>query len=341
MWVVVSLALLVTACAGDQSALDPRGPFAQAPHDLIIPVTVIAVAIFIVVQGLIIYAVVRFRERPDDDGSLPKQIHGNTRLEIVWTVIPALILAVIAVPTVRGIFEQMAEPAGDHLTVEVIGHRWWFEFYYPDSDVYTANEMVIPVGTPVRLEMTATDPARDPRLGVVHSFWVPKLAGKQDLVPGQTTYLNIQADEPGRYLGQCAEYCGLSHVNMRVRVVAKEPAEYEAWVAAQSQPATVPEPGTLAAEGAEVFEASCAACHQVWDGTGARAPSIGPDLTHLMSREEFAGAIHDLNEQNLREWLRDPVAMKAMQPERGIGMPNLGLTEDQIDALIAYMMLLE
>ena len=338
---LVVLALLLAGCAGDQSAMDPRGPFAQAPHDLIVPVFWIALVVFVLVQGMIVYAIVRFRQRGDDDDELPTQVHGNTRLEIVWTVIPAVILAVIAVPTVQGIFAQMAEPEDEFLTVEVIGHRWWFEFYYPDWDIYTANEMVIPVGTPVRLEMTATDPARDVRLGVIHSFWIPQLAGKQDLVPGQTTFLNIQADEPGRYLGQCAEYCGLSHVNMRARVVAKDQAGFDAWVAGQTEPAPVPEPGTLAADGAALFDQACAACHQVWHGDAGRAPTIGPDLTHLMSREEFAGAIHDLTEENLRDWLRDPTAMKAMQPERGIGMPALGLSEDEIDALIAYLLTLE
>ncbi len=340
------LALGLGACAGDQSALHPAGRYAQEPHDLIVIVGVIALVVFVLVQGLIIYSAWRFRERADDDGSLPEQVHGNTRLEIVWTVIPALILAVIAVPTVQGIFSQMAEPDDDYLTIEVYGHRWWFEYHYPDHDIYTANEMVIPVGTPVRLEMTATDPARSADQGVIHSFWVPRLAGKQDLVPGQLTYLNLEADEPGRYLGMCAEYCGLSHVNMRIRVVAKTDAEYQAWVEQQTTPAEVPEDGTLEAEGRELFydlgdRMACASCHAVWED-GARNPNTGPDLTHLMSREEFAGAIHDLNEENLRAWLADPESMKAMDYERdGIGMPNLNLTEDELDALVAYLLALD
>jgi cytochrome c oxidase subunit II len=344
--VVLALALLAGACSGDQSALDPAGPYAQAPHDLIRPVFIIALVVFVFVQGLIIVAVVKFRQRPDDDGSLPVQVHGNTRLEIFWTVIPALILAGIAVPTVQGIFEQMNEPEDDFLTIQVIGHRWWWEFYYPEHDIYTANELVIPVDTPVRLEMTAADPVHSPDRGVIHSFWIPRLAGKQDVVPGQWTYLNIQADEPGRYIGQCAEYCGLSHVNMRNRAEVVTQDEYEAWIDEQTSGANVPD-GGLEAEGAELFGAlgdgrqSCVACHAVWDGEGARAPSVGPDLTHFMSREEFAGAIFDINEENLREWLRDPVAMKPMQPETGIGMPNLNLTDDEIDALVAYLMSLD
>ena len=346
---LAGLALLLAACSGDQSALDPAGPYAQAPHELILIVFAVAAAVFVFVQGLIVVSVVKFRKRKDDDGALPVQIHGNTRLEVFWTIVPALILVAIAVPTVRMVFETMAEPEEDFITVEVIGHRWWWEFYYPEHDIYTANEMAIPVGVPVRLELTAADPARSPDQGVIHSFWIPRLAGKQDAIPGQTTFLNLQADEPGRYIGMCAEYCGLSHANMRQRVVAMEQADYEAWIANQTSAAVVPAAGSLEAVGAELFRdlgdgrQACVSCHQIWDGDSARAPGIGPDLTHLMSREEFAGAIHDMTEENLRQWLADPNSMKPMQyeTENRIGMPNLNLSEDELDALVAYMLILE
>jgi cytochrome c oxidase subunit 2 len=340
---LAATALLLAACAGEQNALAPAGPYAQRPHDLIIYVFAIGVVVFVLVQGLILYTSFRYRRRAGDD-SMPEQVHGNTKLEIVWTLIPAVILAAIAVPTVQMIFEQMAEPEGEYLTVEVIGHRWWFEYYYPDFDIYTANEMAIPVGVPVRLEMTATDLARSPALGVIHSFWIPRLAGKQDLVPGHTTFLNLQADEPGRYLGQCAEYCGLSHANMRARVEAMEMADFEVWVAAQRTPATVPAASSLEARGRELFgdlgaRQACASCHQVWEGDSLRGPAQGPDLTHLMSRQEFAGAIHEVTPDNLRAWLADPNAMKPMQYEvNGIGMPNLNLTDDELDALTAYLL---
>lgn len=341
-------ALLLAACGeSPQSAMDPAGPFAQAPHDLITIVLIIALVVFVLVQGLIIYSVVKFRTRKDDDGSLPVQVHGNTRLEIFWTVIPAVILAVIAVPTVQMIFETMDEPEEEFMTIEVIGHRWWFEYYYPDLDIYTANELVIPTDMPVRLEMTATDLARSPDRGVLHSFWIPRLAGKQDLVPGQVTTLNMEADEPGRYLGQCAEYCGLSHVNMRARAVALDDADWDQWVANQTAPVDVPAEGTLAAEGRALFldlgegRPACASCHQVWE-EGGRNPGQGPDLSHLMTREEFAGAIVDISEENLRAWLEAPNDIKPMQYEiNGIGMPNLDLSEDEIDALVAYLLTLE
>ncbi|MEX0869019.1 MAG: cytochrome c oxidase subunit II [Nitriliruptoraceae bacterium] len=341
----LAAASTLAACSDvGQNALDPAGPFAQAPHDLIIPVAILALVVFVLVQGLVIYTSWRFRQKPGDD-ALPAQVHGNTKLEIVWTIIPALILAVIAVPTVRGIFELSTEPDGDHLVVEVVGHRWWFEFYYPEHDIYTANELVIPAETPVRLEMTSGDPSRQVSDAVIHSFWIPQLAGKQDIEPGRTTTLNIQADEPGRYLGMCAEFCGLSHANMRIRAVAKTSAEFDAWVEAQTTPAAEPT-GELATRGRDLFgdlgdRQACASCHQVWED-GSRSPSQAPDLTHLMSRSEFAGAIHDLTEENLRAWLRDPGSMKAMSYELdGIGMPNLDLSEDEIDALVAYLMTLE
>lgn len=352
---LLSLVGLLAACAGDQSALHPQGPFAERPHQLIVPVLWIALGVFVLVQGLIIAAIVKFRQRGNDDDRLPVQVHGNTKLEILWTVIPALILAGIAVPTVQMIFELAEEPDGA-ITIEVIGHRWWWEFRYPGTDIVTANEMVIPAGVPVHLVMTA-EAAGSAQGGVIHSFWIPPLGGKQDVIPGQITTLNIQANEPGRYLGQCAEYCGLSHANMRARVVALEPAEYEQWLADQQAGPVEPEPGTLEAQGAELFGAlsngrqSCVACHAI--GGENRLGRQGPDLTHLMSRREFAGAIFDLYERDaegnftdvpradlLADWLRDPTAMKPMQPETGMGMPNLNLTEEEIDALVAYLLTL-
>lgn len=369
----VALAAVLSACGGaPQSALDPAGPFAERPDDLFQLVFWIAVVVFVLVQGLIIYAVVKFRQKPGDT-ALPVQTHGNTKLEIFWTVIPAVILAGIAVPTVRMVFDLDAEP-DNALQVDVIGHRWWFEYRYPaqpefgiDEEFATANEMIIPAATPVRLRMTSEE-SGSAEGAVIHSFWVPSLAGKQDLVPGKTTTMNIEANEPGRYLGQCAEYCGLSHANMRARVVALEDAGFDDWVALQQSPADDPEPGTLAAEGkALLFETkaggnACVSCHairgaeQEVDGQLLQAAGqVGPDLTHLMSRREFAGAIFDLyergpdgeflldqpNEDLLAQWLAQPVEMKPMQPEAGWGMPNLGLTDEEVEAITAYLITLD
>ncbi|MGI8794586.1 MAG: cytochrome c oxidase subunit II, partial [Acidimicrobiales bacterium] len=210
----------------------------------------------------------------------------------------------------------------------VIGHQWWWEFNYPDLGITTANEMHIPAGTRVQLTMTSAD--------VIHSFWPPKLAGKLDVVPGRDNFMQLEADNPGRYLGQCAEYCGLSHANMKLVVVAHDAGSFKTWV--DGQQADLPSPtGELASAGQELFvQRGCGGCHTI-EGLEGAAGKIGPNLTHLFSRSEFAGAIFDLNEKNLRRWLRDPPGMKPMMPDDGMGMPNLGLSEDDITKLIAYL----
>jgi cytochrome c oxidase subunit 2 len=356
---LAGLAVLLGACSGDQSMLDPAGPFAAKPDSLFTLVFWIAVVVFVLVQGLIIYTAVKYRAKDGDD-ELPVQTHGNTRLEIFWTVVPALILAGIAVPTVQQVFDLAEEPEGA-MTVEVVGHRWWWEYRYPDAGVITANELVIPVDTPIRLEMTSEDPAAD--TGVIHSYWVPALAGKQDVVPGRVVTLNMQADEPGRYLGQCTEYCGLSHANMRNRAVAMEQADFDEWLANQQQAAVEPEEGSLEAQGAELFSNNCAACHQIRSepvtGESTATSMTGPNLTHLMTRKEFAGAIFDLylredpsdpnspftdevNVEQLRAWVQNAPSQKAMRPEQGYSMPSFAnLPDEQIDALVAYLTTLE
>lgn len=357
-----ALAVALAACSGEQSVLDPAGPYASKPDGLFRLTFWIAVVVFVLVQGLIVYAAVKFRARGDED-ALPVQTHGNTRLEIFWTVVPALILAGIAVPTVQQIFDLAEEPDGA-VVVEVIGHRWWWEYRYPGLGITTANELVIPVDTPIRLEMTADDPAAD--TGVVHSYWLPRLAGKQDVVPGRMVTLNLQADEPGRYLGQCAEYCGLSHVNMRNRGVVLTQAEFDQWVADQQAPAAEPQPGTpealgrdLLLGGGDVQQLSCIGCHNVrTEQAGpdtAFADATGPNLTHLMSRREFAGAIFDLylredpddpnsgftddvNVEQLRRWIRNAPGEKAMAPELGYSMPAFpNLSDEELDAIVAYL----
>ncbi len=370
------LALVLAGCSGPQSFIDPQGPFAQAPDDLFKGVLIVAAVVFVFVQGLIIYTVVRYRRRDGDD-SLPKQVHGNTRLEIVWTVIPALILAGIAVPTVQQVFALAEEPEGA-LTVEVIGHRWWWEYRYPDSGVITANELVIPVDRPIRLEMRAEEAGSEDR-GVLHSYWVPALAGKQDVFPGRITTLNMEADTTGRFLGQCAEYCGLSHANMRNRAVVLEPDEFDEWVAQQQAPSEVAaafaELGPEALDAGEipagideqvgngyyVYQNNCVACHaQITSAPVASAEDFeartGPNLTHLLSRREFAGAIFDLYEredpddpnspftdqvdvEQLTAWVRNAPSLKAMRPADGVGMNSFeSLSEEDLDAVIAYLL---
>jgi cytochrome c oxidase subunit II len=354
----LALVLLLSACAGEQTMLDPQGYYARRPDELFRVTFWIAVVVFVLVQGLVIYAAVRFRAKDDDD-ELPVQVHGNTRLEVVWTVIPALILAAIAVPTVQQIFELDAEPE-DAMVVEVIGHRWWWEFRYPDYGITTANEMVIPVDRNIRLEMTSFDVASS--TGVIHSFWIPALAGKQDVIPGRITTLNMVAEAPGRYIGMCTEYCGLSHANMRQRAIAVPQSDFDSWVAEQQQGAAVPADGSQEATGRDLFANHCAACHNIREaaasGPDAFANATGPDLTHLMSRKEFAGAIFDLylredpNDPNsphtdtvdvdlLRAWVEDAPSLKAMRPEQGYSMiPFTNLSDAELDAIVAYLLTL-
>ena len=325
---VVALAFLFVACGDSdklpQDALDPQGPYADKVHNLAKPVFIIAGLVFVLVQALVVYAAVKFRRRSEDEA--PVQVHGNVRLELTWTVIPAAVLAVVGVLVVGTLVDLDKTPKGsDVVNVRVIGHQWWWEYEYPDLDVVTANELHIPVGVPVAVSLESVD--------VIHSFWPPKLAGKLDAIPGRTNHLTLQADEAGTYFGQCAEFCGLSHADMRLRVVAHEPAEFDKWVEENVKEAELPTE-TDAAAGAALFRAKgCASCHTV---KGYSAGELGPDLTHLQQREVFAGAVFDLNEKNLRAWLRDPPAEKP-----GSLMPNLELTEEEITSLIAYLDTLE
>jgi cytochrome c oxidase subunit 2 len=333
------LVALLSACASDapQDALKPEGPFARDADRLWDLTFAIAAVIFFVVEAALLYALVKYRHRA---GRKAAQFHGNTRLEVALTAVPALILAGIAVPTVRTQFDLAVDPQGA-LQVEVVGHRFWWEMSYPEQGFRTANEMHIPTGRPVRVTLVgaAADPVDATRSEIIHSFWVPRLAGTQDIVPGHENGLLLQADEPGVYLGQCKEFCGLSHANMRLRVIAHTPSGFRRWVQEQTQPA---EESSLAAEGARLFQEGqfpngppCSACHAV-DPSLAAGPAIGPNLAHFASRSTFAGAMFDNNEANLRAWLADPPGVKP-----GATMPDVGLTQEQIDALVAYLQSLE
>jgi cytochrome c oxidase subunit 2 len=331
------LTLAVSACSSEvlpQNTLDPASERARNIDGLFTFTLIIAAIVFVLVQGAIIYTAIKFRRKKGEEPRPVKQIHGNTRLEIAWTIAPALILAGLAVPTVQTIFENAEEPV-NALEVTVTGHQWWWQYDYPDLGVVTANELHIPVGRDVLLTLTTDDN------DVIHSFWVPRLSGKRDVVPGHVNTLTISADDAGEYLGQCAEFCGLSHANMRLRVYAHEPADFDAWVQSQLAPAAIPaETDTgLRAEGWALFQSKgCAACHAI-NGTVAEGGGLnpGPNLTYFAQRNTFAGALFERNEENLRAWLANPSALKPMQPDLNRGMPNLGLTDDEITALVAFL----
>jgi cytochrome c oxidase subunit II len=339
--VLLGAALFLGSCSflgsEDQplTTFEPAGPFSEQINNLFWPVFWIAVAVFILVQGAIFVAVFLFRDRAGAKEA--KQLHGSPKLEIAWTVIPALILAGIAVPTTAAVFE-LTECDPDAIEIEVIGHQWWFEYHYPDAEIDTANIMVIPAGQEVCAVMTSDD--------VLHNFWIPALNGKRYLVPGQTTLLRLQADEPGTYWGHCAEFCGLSHSLMRARVQAVEPAEYEAWLEEQQTAAAAPGEGDIEFEGFQLFaEKGCTQCHTVRLedevlGPTDRASFNGPELTHFASRPVFAGAVLPAEGQArdaaLKDWLADPPYIKP-----GSFMPDLALTEAEIDALILWLDTLE
>jgi cytochrome c oxidase subunit 2 len=310
-----------------QNTMDPQGPVARQLDNLIDPVFLIAIVVGVLVFGLLGYIIWKFRMVSDDDA--PVQVHGNARMELGWTIAPAVILAGVGIFTVINVLDINRKAVGsDVVNVKVIGHQWFWEYQYPDQKIVTANELHIPIGRPVELEMTSVD--------VIHSFWPPKLAGKLDVVPGRTNYMKIQSDKPGTFYGQCAEYCGLSHANMRLRVVAHDAAGWDAWVAGQQRAAGTPT-DTAATAGSELFvQKGCSGCHTI-NGLAGAAGVRGPNLTHLQSRSVFAGAIFDLNDRNLRKWLRDPPGQKPMNPTNGQGMPNLHLSEEEIGNLIAYL----
>ena len=352
----IGLLLLLGACSPDatQDTLQPKGPFAEKLKDLFIPVFWVAVFVFVVVEGGIIWITIRFRHRKGRD-RIPAQTHGNTRLEIGWTIAPALILAGVMVPTIAGIWDLARKPPEDAIHITVEGFQWWWGFKYTDEDMHTtygdrlpirtADVMVIPEDRVVYLSLEGAgglikkDAEGDSDFMVIHSFWIPELAGKQDVVPGRTNHILMQADDPGMYEGQCAEFCGLQHGRMLVRVRALSAEDWDAWVANQKSPAVTPSED-LATKGMDLFmgqlsggRGSCIECHAV-GGTDAASPA-GPELTHFAdpTHECFAGCNWETTDREaLKAWLRDPEAVKM-----GSKMPNYQLTEEEIDALVEYL----
>ena len=336
--VLASSALLLGACSfieidnAPLTTFEPAGPFAERIDGLFWPVFWIAVVVFVLVEGAILLSILLFRDK--EGAKEAKQTHGSPKLEVLWTVIPALILAGISIPTTAAIFD-LTECGSDAIEIEVIAHQWWFEFHYPEAGVSTANVMVIPAGQEVCAKMTSVD--------VIHNFWIPALNGKRYIIPGQTTDLRLQADEPGEYWGHCAEFCGLSHSLMRARAVALPLGDYQTWLEDQQAPATLPSAGTAEYDGYQVYlSKGCTQCHTArFDDVSASnivadGAFNGPELTHFASRNVFAGAILPGEDESraaaLKRWLADPPTVKP-----GSFMPNLALTEREIDDLIAWL----
>lgn len=325
----VALGLALAGCGGPfpQSTLHPESGAAGLIDHLFTDIFWWAAFVFVVVEGLLIFTVFRFRAREGQPE--PKPVHGHTAIEIAWTLAPAIILVFIAVPTIRTIFKLDGQAPPGALKVEVTGHQWWWEFHYPSLGIETANEMHLPVGKPVQLSVTSAD--------VIHSFWAPRLSGKRDAIPHHTNYLAFTPDSVGEYMGQCAEFCGASHANMRLRVFVDDSATFAKWVADQrAPPKPVDSTDALILAGYQAFTKirqpvnhSCITCHTI---QGVSGGLIGPNLTHMGSRTTIAGATIPNTNAGLARWLHDPPAAKP-----GSIMPNIGLTNDEIAALVAYL----
>ena len=381
--------VVLAGCAQNapQDTWQPKGDNAQMISALDKIVFPIAGIVGVLVSAFAGYIFWKFRDKGQ---AIPAQSHGKPIVEIILTIVPALILTVVGVFTFRTIMD-LAETQDTEMIINVTGQQWWWEYDYPaqadqgiTQPIITSGQLVIPEDTNVLLRETSRD--------VIHSFWIPALNGKKDAVPGRIHLLRMQADQPGIYAGQCTEFCGLSHANMRMEAIALSKEDFAKWVANQQKPYVAPAEGTLEKEGEGVFINQCARCHQVNGIKDANGKAIisapdenvysgaAPNLSHLMTRNTFAGAMFDLvnqkcradvwdakseefgakylagvseeclNEKTLRAWLRNAPAMKPMYADpaklektNGLyrGMPNLGLTEDDIDKLVAYLLTLK
>ncbi len=290
----------------------------------------ICAIIFLIVGGAGLVTIVRYRKRPGDDDREPPQVYGSNPLELAWTVIPLVVVFVLAIVTGRTIAElQIDEQPPGWMPVTAIGHQWWWEFQYPEYGITTANELHIPVSKagdrrPVFLTLESED--------VIHSFWIPRLAGKTDVIPNRNNHMWFEPLRTGLYVGQCSEYCGTQHANMLLRVYVHTPEEFERW-AANQQRTSVQDPGVH--EGRKVFQqTACINCHTV-RGTVATG-QFGPDLTHLMSRQTLGAGVARIDRANLTDWVQNPAHLKP-----GARMPAMGLDDKKLDQLVSYLLTLK
>jgi cytochrome c oxidase subunit 2 len=335
--VPVLLALLVGCeIEGPRSTLSPAGPVARQQMELFDWTLWLSIAVLAIVIGVLTYAIFRFRKKPTGDpDAIPNQAHGSVPLEITWTLIPVVIVVLTAVPTVRAIFqtETRVAPTKDDLVVNVTGFQFWWRFEYPDLGIVTANELHIPVGRRVILNLDTAD--------VVHSFWTPKLAGKRDMIPNQENQLWFSAEEPGPYWGHCAEYCGVAHAYMRYRVIADTPEDFERWVTSFQEPSgDASEDDALAQRGREVFaRRGCIGCHTIEnyaEGYEIGSPDY-PNLANFGLRNTIGAGVLENTPENLARWIADPQGVKP-----GNFMPDLFAEDDpqaeeDLKALVAYL----
>ncbi len=314
------------------SIFDPASSGAALIRDLSGLVLWICLGIFVVTQVGLIWVIVRFRARPGDEGHEPPQVYGSTQVELAWTIVPLIIVLVLFLTTARTIGEiEDREPGPGSLEVLVVGHQWWWEIRYPGRGVVTANELHVPRSSAAAPHTTFIDLRS---ADVIHSFWIPQLAGKTDLIPGHDNRMWLEPDRTGVFLGQCAEFCGTQHARMGLRVVVEEPAEFERWLTAQRATPAVPATASAAARGRDIFSTtSCVNCHTL-EGAGGDG-RFGPDLSHLMSRATLGAGAAANTPVNLRAWVRDPQTLKP-----GCNMPDMKLSEPEVDAVVAYLLTL-
>jgi len=320
--------LALLGCGGPfpQSTLHPHSDFARATDVLFTEIFWWATGVFVLVEGLLVFALIRFRHR--EGRPAPRPTHGHTLMEIAWTLAPAAILVFVAVPTVRTIFATAGEAPADAVKVDVIGHQWWWEFRYRELGLVTANELHVPLGRTAQLSITSAD--------VIHSFWIPGLGGKRDATPGHVTRIAFHPEQVGEYAGQCAEFCGVSHANMRLRVVVDSDSVFGRWAAVQLAGPAAPAPGSAAERGKTIFARSaCIGCHTI---QGVSPGVIGPNLTHVGRRTTIASGLFPNDSAHLARWIADAPSLKPgalmtrMQPP---------LTDADIAALVAYLQSLQ
>jgi len=337
---IVCGSLLLAACGENLPATTtyPAGTHAQRIYDLMVPIFWAALGVFVVVEGLLVYSVFRFRQRTEND-PMPAQIHGNTRIEIMWTIAPALILLVIAVLTFRTQAENSVQPV-DAMKIQIVGHQWWWEFRYPDSKVVTANDVYIPTGQDVQFQMTSAD--------VIHDPWMPKLAGKTDAIPGHTTLVSFRTDKPGIYRGLCAEFCGTEHAVMRFRVVAVAPDVFQRWLQQHQQPVgPALKPGTTdvvrlgsgdPARGEKAFlnvKNLCVTCHAI-GGYKEAVGVVGPNLSYFGSRETIAAGALLNTPENLKTWIHNPGGVKPGNIMATVIKEGM-ISDQDIDDIVAFL----
>jgi cytochrome c oxidase subunit 2 len=310
------------------SVLDPNSPQAKAISDLLITILVMGLGIFLLVTGVIIYFLIRYRHRPVNNRGEPRQVAGNNRLEIGWTVGALVLVIIIFILTVQTMTaSDPPAPKGQPVDLQVIAHQWWWEFRYPQLNIITANELHIPIGQKLRIELKSAD--------VIHDFWVPQLARKIDVEPNRTNAIWIQSDTPGVFFGACAEYCGEQHAWMLFQVKASPQGQYDAWVRQQQQPAPAPTAllnGGDPVKGAQVFKQNaCAACHAI-TGTDATG-QLGPNLSHFGGRSIIGAGVLQNTPENLTRWIKNAPAVKP-----GVFMPVYNqLNDEDLRNLVAYI----